>query len=409
MFRRSPFSAALALLLLATPAVAQRTLELPAEDRPLRIVVEPVYRVGGVDGPSWAAFDGINAVAFDGEGRLYALDGGNQRVVVLDAGGRFVREVGREGRGPGELAVPRDIAITGAGDLVVLDIIQRRLSRFGPDGDFLDDVPSRLGAGAPRRIFGHPEGVVGDVAVMWTDQGQMVRGDAGMRPTTTLPIQSYRIEGDGHATVLHQARLLREPTDARGHRYLTRFFPGLHVAGRPDGGVAVVDTGGYEITLVSPRGGAEAVLRRALPPRPVTERHREDERARLLDDLAAGRAPESVVSFGGSPPSRSEIERRHRQRIEDMRFPEHFPHIIGLIADDLGRLWVERMGEPHEPGPIDVIDGRGRYLGTLPPGAVTLPEAFGPGGLAVWVEAGEMDVPIVRVGRVRLEAPGPGR
>ena len=53
---------------------------------------------------------------------------------------------------------------------------------------------------------------------------------------------------------------------------------------------------------------------------------------------------------------------------------------------------------------IDVWNPDGRYIGTLPPADPPadppMPDAFGPDGLAAWVEVDELDVPMVVVGRL---------
>lgn len=399
---RTPYSAAvLALFISATACVAQPTIQLPIEDRPLGVRIEPLFAVGGVDATDWAAFDALNRVVFDRDGDLYILDERNQRVVVVGPGGDLVREVGRRGQGPAEFVAPRDLALTGTGELVILDVVQRRLSRFAPDGSLLGVVPSTLGVGAPRRIFGHPGGVVGDVHILVAGDVPVARTGEGLQPVSGRPIQHYALADRGGATVLHEARLNLPPTDV-----LTRFFPEFHLTGLPDGSLAFVDSGAYEITLLHAAGGPRAVLRRRLPSRAVTAQDREAERERLLRELSEGRAPESTVTFGGQPPSRQEMDARHRARIANMGFPDEFPQITGIIADGEGRLWVERMGErPHQAGPIDIIDPTGRYLGTLEAGSVELPVAFGPAGIAAWLERDELDVPVVRVARLRLAAP----
>ncbi len=50
------------------------------------------------------------------------------------------------------------------------------------------------------------------------------------------------------------------------------------------------------------------------------------------------------------------------------------------------------------PGPIDIITPEGGYLGTVPDSR--LPNAFGPDGLAAYVQLDELGVPTVVVRRV---------
>ena len=66
-----------------------------------------------------------------------------------------------------------------------------------------------------------------------------------------------------------------------------------------------------------------------------------------------------------------------------------------------GRIWVQRRGEePGSPGPIDVLTSDGRYVGTLAADATTVPDAFGPNGMAAFIEFDEFDVARVVVRRL---------
>ena len=82
-------------ILLAAPAVAQ--------DRTMTLDMTEVYRVGGVDAQEeWAFFGPVLRMNFDGAGNLVVLDVLDSRVVVIGPDGGLVRAVGRKGEGPGE-------------------------------------------------------------------------------------------------------------------------------------------------------------------------------------------------------------------------------------------------------------------------------------------------------------------
>ncbi|HUF35108.1 MAG TPA: hypothetical protein VMN37_04110 [Gemmatimonadales bacterium] len=385
---------------LAAPAAGQRAVDLPPDDQPLEAHLEPLWSVGGVDAPEWAAFGATLHLAFGPDGALHVLDERNTRLLVVE-GGRLRAEAGRKGGGPGEFQAPRHLAVLPTGETVVYDALQRRLSHFSPGGRFLGDAPATGAEGTPRLIFSRPSGGVNGVAqVLLLDGHPSVRTPEGMRPARGTAIQFHRVDDRGRSAVLHRARVPHRP--AAG---LSAFYPALLAAGLPDGRVALVDTATYEVTVVAPGGGVDRLVRRPLPPRPVTGRDRRAERERLLAELAEGNAPAPSASLG-RPPSPSELRARWEAQIEDMRFPERFPQVRALAADAEGRLWIERTGEdPHGPGPIDIVTGDGRYVGTLPPGQPPLPAAFGPDGLVAWVETDALDVPSVRVARVRLGPP----
>ena len=95
---------------------AQEVVDLPAEDIPLSADFELVYRLGSAAATAeWEQFASIRNVAFDGAGNLYLLDGtrmaGTSHVVTVDAVGRYVRDFGRAGGGPGEFRAPTQLVV----------------------------------------------------------------------------------------------------------------------------------------------------------------------------------------------------------------------------------------------------------------------------------------------------------
>ena len=90
-------------------------------------------------------------------------------------------------------------------------------------------------------------------------------------------------------------------------------------------------------------------------------------------------------------------------QVSNMAFFPEIPVVESMAADWEGRIWVQRSsGVPGEPGPTDVITAGGGYVGTLPPDGLRIPDAFGPGGLAAYIELDELDVATVRVVRLPL-------
>ena len=79
-----------------------------------------------------------NDVAFAPNGDLYVSDGyGNDRVVVFDKNGKFVRSWGKLGNGHGELSQPHSIALDSKGRVYVADRNNARIQIFDPRGKFL--------------------------------------------------------------------------------------------------------------------------------------------------------------------------------------------------------------------------------------------------------------------------------
>lgn len=98
--------ASLACLLPGGLVSGQEIIALPDEDRWLEAGFEQLYRVGSLHGDDWDTFGGISTVAFDGAGNLHILDGQAAQITVVDLHGTLVRQFGRVGEGPGEVAGP---------------------------------------------------------------------------------------------------------------------------------------------------------------------------------------------------------------------------------------------------------------------------------------------------------------
>lgn len=113
----------LTLLTLATGAVqAQEAVDL-ARIRPCadcRITLTPIARLGTDDGVG--AIDSENAqVRFSDAGKMYGVfEFGGSHVKLFDSDGRFLRQVGTKGAGPGEISELIDVHFSGA-NLVMLE------------------------------------------------------------------------------------------------------------------------------------------------------------------------------------------------------------------------------------------------------------------------------------------------
>jgi hypothetical protein len=187
---------------------------------------------------------------------------------------------------------------------------------------------------------------------------------------------------------------------------LRAFDPELLVGVFPDGRLAVADSTTYEVKIMSLQGVVGDVIRRPFTPRQVTQEDRDAEKRRQLDAMLASGGPritmrtdEGTTSTLPSGQAMAMME----ARIEGMEFGQEIPLIAGMAVDWDGRIWIARSGPSvGEEGPLDLIDTDGAYLGTLSPGEERIPDAFGPNGLAAFIETGEMDIPTVVVRRLSI-------
>jgi len=107
----------------------------------------------GVSGSGPDLFDQPTDVAIGDNGDIFVTDshrnGKNNRVVKFTRDGRFIKEWGRKGSGPGELSEPHTIAIDSRGRLFVGDRENNRIQIFDQDGRYLEEW----------RQFGRPSGI----------------------------------------------------------------------------------------------------------------------------------------------------------------------------------------------------------------------------------------------------------
>jgi len=415
------------------PGAADAANDPGGADVMLAAVMDDVYSVGVMEGEDWEIFGRIRSVDFDEGGNLHILDSQADRVVVVGPDGGFVRTVGKPGEGPGEFSGLRDLVVHRDGSYAALTFGSIHL--FDTDGRFTGTVPSDVATGMPIRAQGLPDGpLVSSNMLRMNMLGS--RGSVGIATDETpegRPIEVFSLD-EGVSELLYTAWTLPEEDPEDGAISVSgtstaasismrmkppkAFVPGLHVGVLTDGGIAVVDSVGYRVKLVGMDGTVAATLERPIAPTVVTEAIEELERERRLAEREAGNAPNreiSVMSVGGTGGSAvSSLSSINPDdvasitvsggSIEDMTFADEIPVIDGIAVDWEDRIWIERTGENGQGlGPIDIMTADGRYLGTLPADGPRTPWAFGPGGLAAYVEMDEYEVQTVRVVRLSLE------
>ncbi len=93
----------------------------------------------GKPGDDSLHFNAPTDVAITPEGELFVTDGyGNRRVVHLDAKGKFVKQWGQYGGGPGQFCLPHQIVRDSRGVLYVADRNSGRIQVFDRQGKLLD-------------------------------------------------------------------------------------------------------------------------------------------------------------------------------------------------------------------------------------------------------------------------------
>ncbi|MDE2653068.1 MAG: 6-bladed beta-propeller [Gemmatimonadota bacterium] len=418
---RTACGAAVLALLTMGPAAAQEVIAVPGEDRRIEANFEELYRIGGLDGQDWEQFGSVSSVAFDGAGRLYVLDGQVSQIFLVDTDGTLIRQIGREGDGPGEFRDITGMVVMEDGRTVVRDVSRRAYHVFDPNGDFERMV--RMGGDPSVTITGlliAQRGAnavittpIGSQALSWSvtsTDGQVPQRD----PPTSRPVELVSLAGEETVTDTLVDGWLppgRE-VESRVSLGLPRPFtlsPGLHWGVLPDGSVAFADSTAYAIKIAAAGTGISRVLTRSIPPEPMTDRMISAEKDRRFRELEAipDEDLDRVIGVINGEPIRldPDVERQRRQElIENLEFFYEVPVIRGLFLAWDGTIWVRRRGEEpaSDDGPVDLLTPDGAYLGSFPGDDADIPDAFGPGGLAAFIETDEFGVKTVVVGRLSV-------
>src|SRR5215471_1372551 len=95
----------------------------------------------GVAGTTHDTFNAPSDILVAPNGDIFVADGHggdtNARIVKFNKDGKFLKEWGKKGKGPGEFDVPHNLAMDSAGRLFVADRANNRVQVFDQEGNYL--------------------------------------------------------------------------------------------------------------------------------------------------------------------------------------------------------------------------------------------------------------------------------
>jgi len=364
---------------------------LDGEDFFLAPVVDTVGRVGA--GAADEEYLGqVVSVAFDASGNLYALDADRYHVAIWNRPGEDLRIIGTHGEGPADFRRPVAAFVFRDGTLAVYDTGQRSFKFFDSEGRFRRSV-----RGSPGPVPGRAAVAVGDGLWVGPDEPWMTAGSSDEE--TTRPVFAYSFIGDTvrAAPFFDAWRAEPEPDgEFRG------FGAMLRLGGLSDGRVALVDSVGYRVKILSREGLVERILERPIDPFPVSAQAMEAERERQRARMTERRILRTVADFPFrirlSEADVSGLLESYRADVAEMEFHEQIPVIHRLAVDWEDRIWVRRADSTGgDQGLADLLTPSGEYLGTVRFEDLALPAAFGPDGLMAYLETDELGVQTILV------------
>lgn len=313
------------------------------------------------------------------DGSVAFVNGGSRQIVLVDPKTRTHRMFGRAGSGPGEFGSLMFLSRTPGDSILVFDPGARRFSVFSSQGRLLASRKLNVAIDTiARRVdWSHP--VVAETGEVLMRYPARPHIDARGRNRDTLLLYAMRLSDStlrrvgefgrpAFTTLIFgdpptNARTIPLMKDQAGPRVLreTRIDPA------------------YRRRFVVPVGGNLAVLSDSL--------NRIDIRDR------AGRTIGSIALHGRSLPD----------YLANTKFPPNHPSVgLGFVADDKGRLWVERFRVGADRAAVwDVYRTTGAFVGSVElPIASTVMAIRG--NLVLGSHLTEDQLPVVNVFRFAL-------
>jgi hypothetical protein len=304
----------------------------------------PAVRIGTAAGAAeYEIFRASSGTTLE-DGTIVVVNGGTHELRYYDASGRFLRTVGGEGDGPGELRNPLRLLRVHDDSLLVVDF--RGVSLFDSDGAFIRSTPTPIvrpeAAFADGSLIGRRFAPGQDPFALGASRPQiaLVRWWPDGGDTATIAIVPgdavYRMATDDGAIVNYS-----QPFGARS-TFATRgdeLFLGVGTT--------------FEIRVHGLAGALRRIYRRRAEPTPVTPQ-----------DVAA--LEEVLRSTARSERSRTLIERL----LAEWTVPATQPHFDRILVDARGYLWARRYSFDSDSATSwSIFDPDGSWMGdvALPP------------------------------------------
>lgn len=359
--------------------------------------VEEDLQIGTVAGAEELQFGLISGMDLGSDGTIYVLDMQASQIRAFDGQGNFLFSFGGPGAGPGELSPQAlGVFVDPSGDVLVIDLGNQRVNRYGADGSPKGGFRIELASGVPARWELSEDG-----RLMAQLRGLDVPGIAALAEGD--PIVVYDTTGSvvDTLTVLPKGQTLEEISQERLSMRIFAPEPLWDLGS--DGTIYKAMNDRFQILVTTPEGTLTRIIRKDVERKPVEE----------ADQNAIRRAMREQYEQFNVPPQAIE------QIMQGIGFAEFYPAFGQLFIGPGGNLWVQRIrsardmatgGEDEvefDPQNIgspewEIYDQEGRYLGV-----VTLPDRFTPLNAeaddlyGVWRD--EFDVQYVM--RVRIHRP----
>lgn len=317
---------------LAMTMLVSASLSAQRRDTVVRVTTAPVHAgvaelrrdlgVGVADGDQAYMIGAIDDIAVATNGTMYVLDRSVPTVRVYDATGKFVKNIGQRGSGPGEYRYATAIALAKNGNLLLYDQGNARVNVYTPTGDVVTSWMTKAGSGSGSGksiLTSDATGTTYIRSPIWK-RGQAApprwawfryAADGTLRDTT------YGPEGPSPATLVAQRANASKSTGIP-------FAPVYYTAVSPLG-YFVTSWSSALAVEIHEAGKPVTSIRREIPLQPVTSRERDSARADVTESM---RQTDPAWSWDGPDIPRTRAAH------------------LGLRVGDDGAVWVQLAKGP---------------------------------------------------------------
>lgn len=277
-------------------------------------------------------------ITCDSEGNVYVLDQKANNVKIFNSSGKYLRTIGRRGRGPGEFNAPHHF--TFAKDrLVIWDQENYRICTISPEGKFLKSIKSSMMGAWPYKLRSLPNGdiIIERLKLSFTDKPQ-----------------DFSLEIFSPDLRLKKVFYLKKVWPYKYSKTLGKTLPApfyfyIYWDVTPDGRIVIGFSEKNEIEIHDPFGGILSSFSHPYEPVKLNEQDKKEFLDGITYVIDGRRAPYPDV---------------YKKNTE---FPKFKPAFFNILVDSQGNILVSRYrNNRHEDyRSFDVFSPDGDFINTV--------------------------------------------
>ena len=280
----------------------------------------------------------IRDVDVDAHGFIYVLDSGNNRIQVFDNMGKYLRTIGKEGQGPGELNSPVCLQIDEETGHIYVTDRSKRIVIFDKEGKYVNrDI--HLGDYLSDFHLDSNGCIWGKFLLPMPTTHFMKK----LSPTGKAVKTLAEIPYPGNKLTVSQSRT-GNTLSTLGYFFTHGYEPDLYLSKVDSNAFIYGYSIEYKLFEVNEAGETLLIIRKRETPREITKNEREQVIHQIRQNI---------------------MRRGHRVPEISIDFPKYAPLYYSMTTDDRGRIYVRKnppsrdLNVSHE---YDVFNKEGIYL-----------------------------------------------